>query len=216
MNPCVTPWKTSATTTDYPDRSGDAEADRACRCGAARRQNGRLQGMKGKYSEPTAHRRAAWLSLLGCALFVLSCMPATHADAQERYNPWGQSGSEEPATAPRRPQGAFPPRDYDPVDREGRGAAAQGGRGSQYWSPGMNFGGYSGYADPYSGRSQDVPGTDRYSGSSGYPGLMGYPGSIGYPGLTGYPGVGFPFVGSPWGGQGIGSPWGQGAFPLLP
>ena len=93
----------------------------------------------------------------GCALFVLSCMPATHADAQERYNPWGQSGSEEPATAPRRPQGGFPPRDYDPVDRESRGAAAQGGRSSQYWSPGMNSGGYSGYADPYSGDLRMFP-----------------------------------------------------------
>ncbi|AKJ96480.1 hypothetical protein TVD_09830 [Thioalkalivibrio versutus] len=111
-------------------------------------------------------------------------LPAVDLAASDRHNPWASVTPEVQRSAPERPRGRFPDRDYDPSRRgESREAPEPG---PQQAPP------YRGYG-PYG--PHGAPGAPSFHTPGGMPG--GYP--YGYPGQSGYPGMGGPSSVFPWG-----------------
>ncbi len=137
--------------------------------------------MQGRQSGQPKRTRVRGAPILGVLLAAGFLLPAADLAASDRQNPWASGTPEVQQSAPERPRGRFPDRDYDP-SRRGESREARG-PGPQQVPP------YQGYG-PYG-----APGASSFHNPGGMPG--GYP--YGYPGQPGYPGVGGPSSAFPWG-----------------
>lgn len=140
-----------------------------------------MQGRQVDQLKQKRHRITPVLGVLLAAGFLLS---TADLEASDRHNPWASGTPEVQRSAPDRPLGRFPDRDYDPSRRvESREAPIVGSQ------PDFGPGPYGAYGP------QGGPGSALFHSPGGMPG--GYP--YGYPGQSGYPGTGGPVPAFPWG-----------------
>ena len=139
--------------------------------------------MQGRQFGQSKRTRARSTPILGVMLAAGFLLPVADLAASDRHNPWASGSPEVQRSAPERPRGRFPDRDYDPSQR----AESRDAQGSPPHAPA-----YRGYAPhgPYG-----APGAPSFHTPGGMPG--GYP--YGYPGSPGYPGMGGPASAFPWG-----------------
>ncbi len=139
--------------------------------------------MQGRQSGQLKRRRVRNAPILGVLLATGFLLPAADLAASDRHNPWASGTPEVQRSAPERPRGRFPDRDYDP-SRRGESRDAPG--------PPQHAPASRGYGPqhPYG-----TPGAPSFHTPGGMPG--GYP--YGYPGQSGYPGMGGPSSVFPWG-----------------
>ncbi len=139
--------------------------------------------MQGRQSGQSKRTRVSTIPILGVVLAAGFLLPVADLHASDRHNPWASGSPEVQRSAPERPRGRFPDRDYDPSRR----AESRDAPGPPPHAPG-----YRGYGPqgPYW-----APGSPSFHPPGGMPG--GYP--YGYPGSPGYPGMGGPFSAFPWG-----------------
>ncbi len=139
--------------------------------------------MQGRQSGQSQRTWVISAPILGVVLAAGFLLPGAELKATDRPNPWASGSPEVERSAPERPRGRFPDRDYDPSRRdESREVPGPPDQAPAY-------GGY-GPQGPYG-----TPGAPSFHTPGGMPGGNPY----GYPGSPGYPGMGGPASVFPWG-----------------